>query len=548
MSEAVRKLLAEHFVPSAAAFGARLLRRVPFAAVPQLAVVYIDRGRDHFAVALEPAVEAGVLADLESDLAATIAALDQKSLMIPARTVAAGQLVERRLASAPGASNRKWYVSVTQWIGADLVVAVGLPTAERASVPEAEVRDGVRISFVDSVVQEFVRAVGNALATTSSGWSVFSPRASVEDLLRDGGEAFVNKVMGTLHENALHDVFGNNVFERMNRIATLKYEGDDVRGVVVFGMPESLELDLEFVRRVPLSDAVWARKVVELCSGEHAVLATDSELLGLGSARTAETRFNVQFRGKHTWILRHGTTKLVQVQLSVPHLPTPRLTQERFATDLQRVLGPNCDVGALWKVVQTAMGQRHGTMVVVTAIAADEAERLAGQGMPLKPELLDANSTLAVTGIDGAMLVDGDGRCHAIGVILDGLATPNGTPARGARFNSALRYVESHKEPVLVVVVSEDGYVDLIPRLRPQIRKSDFDQLKAMARGEAEAAAPEARRAACQRLLKDYWDYLDEQDRDTVRVGVGLLHWLTGDDDDDRFPTKYSQHPSDVID
>ena len=69
-----------------------------------------------------------------------------------------------------------------------------------------------------------------------------------------------------------------------------------------------------------------------------------------------------------------------------------------------------------------------------------------------------------LTAIDGALLVDPDGTCTAIGVILDGRATRGGDPARGARFNSAVRYVEGADHPCLAMVVSEEGTVDVILR------------------------------------------------------------------------------------
>ena len=47
-------------------------------------------------------------------------------------------------------------------------------------------------------------------------------------------------------------------------------------------------------------------------------------------------------------------------------------------------------------------------------------------------------------------------------MILDGRASGRGDSARGARYNSALRYVESSDHPCLAVVVSEDGLVDVI--------------------------------------------------------------------------------------
>jgi len=70
-----------------------------------------------------------------------------------------------------------------------------------------------------------------------------------------------------------------------------------------------------------------------------------------------------------------------------------------------------------------------------------------------------------VTAIDGAVLLDPDAYCYSIGVILDGKAAPGrGTSTRGARFNSAIRYVETSPYPCLAIVVSEDGMVDVITK------------------------------------------------------------------------------------
>ena len=54
--------------------------------------------------------------------------------------------------------------------------------------------------------------------------------------------------------------------------------------------------------------------------------------------------------------------------------------------------------------------------------------------------------------------------CYSIGVILDGKATGRGTSTRGARYNSAIRYVESSPYPCMAIVVSEDGMVDVITK------------------------------------------------------------------------------------
>lgn len=149
------------------------------------------------------------------------------------------------------------------------------------------------------------------------------------------------------------------------------------------------------------------------------------------------------------------------------------MDEGRFRSHVARIFG-GVEPGAidfLWKLTLEAIEQKHGTMLVILEDAAKEAERLQGQSTRIKPVKLDAEVLRYVTSIDGAVLVDPQGVCHAIGVILDGVATKKGSSSRGARYNSAIRY-QAQKPSCLAIVISEDGSIDLIPDLKPQILRS----------------------------------------------------------------------------
>jgi hypothetical protein len=123
--------------------------------------------------------------------------------------------------------------------------------------------------------------------------------------------------------------------------------------------------------------------------------------------------------------------------------------------------------------------QRHGTMIVISGEAVKEANRLEDQStvfrepLTLCPEIL-----LMLSSIDGALLVDPSGTCHAAGVILDGTAVKGkGSRSRGSRYNSAIGYINAEEEEeieCLIVVVSEDGMINLMPDLRDRIRRSEI--------------------------------------------------------------------------
>lgn len=88
-----------------------------------------------------------------------------------------------------------------------------------------------------------------------------------------------------------------------------------------------------------------------------------------------------------------------------------------------------------------------------------------------KTELMKRTENLKrITEIDGAVLIDTYGDCHAFGVILDGecidIPESRGDMSRGARLNCSRSYIAwlrlKYSAPWLGVVISEDGMFDLL--------------------------------------------------------------------------------------
>lgn len=135
------------------------------------------------------------------------------------------------------------------------------------------------------------------------------------------------------------------------------------------------------------------------------------------------------------------------------------MSREQFEDTVERLF-PEAgeeDAARLWELARLAAAQQHGTMLVVHRDAAAEADRLAPQALQIDPTLLRGDVLRAMTNIDGAVLVTPDGQCHAVGVILDGTATGDGDSARGARYNSAVRYLQAAHDQCLIIIVSEDA-------------------------------------------------------------------------------------------
>lgn len=157
--------------------------------------------------------------------------------------------------------------------------------------------------------------------------------------------------------------------------------------------------------------------------------------------------------------------------------PVPQRANQpdaNFADSAARTVG-SIDTEGIWQLIQAAQVSGHGTTLVLSSSPAEEAARLGGQAVAIEPGSLEPADIVRLGNIDGAVVLGPDGRCYAFGVILDGTASGRGDPARGSRFNSAIRYQDSMAPNSLLVVISDDGTVDLVPQLRHRVNRNDVE-------------------------------------------------------------------------
>ena len=83
---------------------------------------------------------------------------------------------------------------------------------------------------------------------------------------------------------------------------------------------------------------------------------------------------------------------------------------------------------------------------------------ISGQRLAQPIDLQQAHSldlAKSLSKVDGALHIGRDVRLHGFACLLDGRSIPGEDRARGARFNSALRFTAERKN-IIVVVVSAD--------------------------------------------------------------------------------------------
>jgi len=198
--------------------------------------------------------------------------------------------------------------------------------------------------------------------------------------------------------------------------------------------------------RVPFSEPRWARKILQTATSEIALIASCESILGLGRLKTDRKHrtlgvFCINFLDHYSWEFLCGDQVLMYSRFREPRLPQEPISDLQFLSNYRRLFPEALEEGCrrLWDLFQAAATQRHGSMIVVAVDAESESERLAQQGTRVGPVVLSAELMRRVSGIDGTVIVDPEGVCHAVGVILDGTAVSECTPSRGSRFNSALR-------------------------------------------------------------------------------------------------------------
>lgn len=255
-------------------------------------------------------------------------------------------------------------------------------------------------------------------------------------------------------------------------VAALRHEGDEGRGTMLLGRRQHAAIVpvLTLETPVPLRDHRSIRKLLELTEGRTGLVSDASHVFGLGYAvEEGDARYEplatVHFTNHYGWELRHAGHTLMRVVSNTPRLPQGKVQADNFARVARQVFPDvsNEGVDYLWELALEASNQSHGTMLCITAGAKPEAERLRRQCFRVVPRPMTAPVLRQASSIDGAVLIEPTGVCFAIGVILDGQATEKGDSSRGARYNSAVRYVSSSPYPCLAVVVSEDGWIDLLP-------------------------------------------------------------------------------------
>lgn len=354
------------------------------------------------------------------------------------------------------------------------------PPLHSKPIKNGQFGEGYR-SLIHAAMAAVLHEATEELHNPDPGRFAHCSMRSAEEVVRIAAKDF----MHTPGLSVEHQYIHTDLFDALNLVSSLMYEGAKGVGHLILVAPENDAVDfmIKFAEPVTFREPRWVRKVLQMATTGVGIIADSRRIYGLGQLKDshdagAQDAFTVDFLDHYHWELRCGNQGLLRCHYAVPKLPQEPFDKAAFLANYVRLFPQSSQENGLhlWNLLLAQIRQEHGSMIVVAGDAASEARRLSKQGTSIVPTLLSESLLRSVSGIDGTILLDPSGFCHAIGIILDGEATDQCTPSRGSRYNSGVRYVQASNHRRFAIVVSDDRTVDIIPGLRRLLSRTRIEQ------------------------------------------------------------------------
>ena len=400
-------------------------------------------------------------------------AQQHRALFLTARANAITEAIEKS-----GAFNAlTFFASQSSPIdGYEVHTCIGVPTDLIGNLPAFKESTVERYhagkSLQHEIIQEILHRADQELFLPDPGTAA-RVLGRKEDIIASATERFMEGVTWRTAREP------SDLFSALNAVASQTYEKDAARGTLNVTSRENLEkwLTVKFKNPVRIRETRTMRKLLQLSDDNLSVLADPAQAYGLGPSKSAPDVIKVSITGHAKWEASVNGDKFVRVAYGNATIPHQPIEFEELEDIAERIIG-DTNTKRIWDIIQAAQESGHGTTLVVSKDPEAEAARLGSEGMTIDPDYVEPDQIVRLASIDGAVFVGPDGRCHAFGVILDGVANERGDRARGARFNSAIRYQNTVETPnSMIIVISDDGTIDLLPRLMPRVHREEIAEV-----------------------------------------------------------------------
>ena len=265
-----------------------------------------------------------------------------------------------------------------------------------------------------------------------------------------------------------------SILDTILKISKTKEEGAWSRGTIIFMDPEDLE-EIEFITKIQeherpsLSNSKHIRKLLLAVERSNRELVSDGKtIIGISNSDIPDYAITANFHGDYGFIKLQGT-KICSFYDGSFHSSAKRAKLVEFEELLLQADIPKETAADLFKtigfIVHAAETKRFGCTLIIDLNAVPA--RLAGHLIEPCIDLLDPHNldlACALAKIDGALhILASSISLRGFACLLDGKSIQGENMARGARYNSSLRFTAEQKN-IIAVVVSSDRPVSIINR------------------------------------------------------------------------------------
>lgn len=261
------------------------------------------------------------------------------------------------------------------------------------------------------------------------------------------------------------------ILEAILKISRTPEEGAWPKGELIFVEKGSLS-KMKFIAKFPkaeqpkMENVEHIRKLLQSVENSDRKLVSDEKTI-IGIIKGDKPAFSItaDFKGRNGFLKLNDNTVCSFSDGSFKSTTRKaRLVQVEEAL-LESRMDPIA-ASALFKIVisivHCASRQRHGCTIVIDL--NEKPIFISGHTLeePLDLENHeDLELTKSLSKVDGALHLGADLKLHGFACLLDGHYIPGENRARGARFNSALRFTAEH-DNIIVIVVSSDDPVSIM--------------------------------------------------------------------------------------
>lgn len=273
----------------------------------------------------------------------------------------------------------------------------------------------------------------------------------------------------------------------ITEISSERYESEECKGTIIFHEERRNSLILFEPKEISHNNVRIIRKFLEMSQNEYSLLAEKKEtayyIYGMEKLMNYDNKdIILKFEGYKKWKMCNKDGVFLERNGEKYKIIDIKNIDKQIDEALNTFPIENKEKKNLKEIIDKAKGQSHGTMIILVK-AGQECDKLVNyfcdkkRGIKLtkKIDLIKQKDLLiSLTAIDGAVIINSDGACCAIGVIIDGIAKDSieCDMARGARYNSALTFITNmnfkntygiESENCKIFIFSEDKTLNVLP-------------------------------------------------------------------------------------